>query len=213
MAKIFARSQDRQEDFDVDSDAVANVLDNVRLSSRVAQPIIWLTKKYTHKLAHVIISNTQTTLRLLPSHTNPPDLTKQNGMIRDHKIIKHILHLAAEDASHTNRDLCWLTDRANLLVVQAVLLVQLHSKVISKPDSAGLFDMDRSDDVVEDYVSPDAFQSVMRARHEAKDAIQAVRDAGGDENCKATCQLGDGRDPSTTEVIRGYSQHGHVRDI
>ena len=189
MAKIFARSQDRQEDFDVDSDAVANVLGNVRLFGRVAQPIIRLTKKYTHKLAHVIISNTQTTLRLLPSHTNPPDLTKQNGMIRDHKIIKHILHLAAEDASHTNHDLCWFADRAKLLVIHAVVLVHLHAKVISKPYSLGLFEMDRSDDVVEDYTSPEGFQSVIQTRRDAKEAIQVLKDAGVDRECTVTCRL------------------------
>ena len=180
---------DSDPNLDLDSDVLSQVLWTCRPIGYISQLVICLATKYTHELGQFAIRYAGRHLKFLPSRTGPPAPTKRDDTIKYRDIIAHLLRLTAKDRTHTDRDICLLADRANLRAAHAVLLVQLHANTISRYSSGSLFDLEDVDDCAEEYESYEAFQSVVQARHEAREAIRELRAAGGDLECELTCRL------------------------
>ena len=94
-------------------------------------------------------------------------------------IVDHVLNLidqSIRDGGMRNSDL--LCDRASLLIIQAVMLIHQHAKVIPVYASEGLF-RKSSDDTADSYTTYEGFVSVAHTRHMAEKAIGELTEVGG----------------------------------
>ncbi|KAI1422631.1 hypothetical protein F5Y12DRAFT_607967 [Xylaria sp. FL1777] len=94
-------------------------------------------------------------------------------------ILDHVLNLIDQsicDGGMQNSNL--LRDRASLLIIQAVMLIHQHAKVIPVYSSNGLF-RTSGNDTVDSYTTYEGFVSVAQARLMAEKAVGELTEIGG----------------------------------
>lgn len=165
---------------DLEPTCVARILRKHRPPVQQQNLVIRHVKKYSAELGQFVIELTRDHLRRLPWRTSPPTAPTRNATFDRCATVGHILDLinqSFKDEDGGTKHDSLRKDRAALLVVYASLFIHQHAKVVNAIASRGLLERS-SKDTAGSYISQDGFNSVIRARQMAEEALDELAKQG-----------------------------------
>lgn len=189
LAKLSKPHQMMRLSVDLEPTCVAQILRTHRPPVQPQNLLIRHVKKYSSSLGQLVIETARAHLRSLPWRMSPPAAPAQHATRDRCSTIEHTLSLinqSLEVESECTKRRRLQKDRASLLVVLAVLLIHQHAKVVEVLASGGLLEHS-SKDTPDLYDSHVIFDSVVRARQLAKEALDDLSKQGIELDQEINC--------------------------
>ncbi|KAI0423679.1 hypothetical protein F5Y09DRAFT_348548 [Xylaria sp. FL1042] len=166
---------------DLDPSIVGKILQKLRPPTKESGQIIRHLNGYSAELGRFMIEIGWSNLLSIPRRTKPTVTSdwKEDRIDNYLPIVDHVLSLidqSIHEGGMRNSNL--LRDRASLLIIQAVMLIHQHAKVIPVYSSDGLF-RKSSKETVDSYTTYEGFVSVTHARRMAEKAVGELTEVGG----------------------------------
>jgi hypothetical protein len=167
---------------DLDPSIVGKILQTLHPPTKQSGQIIRQLNEYSTELGRYMINVGWANLISIPRRTEPivtPDW-REDRVDHYRPLVDHVLSLidqSIRDGDMRNTDI--LRDRASLQIIQAVVLIHQHAKVIPVYSSDGLIQRSRND-TVDSYTTYEGFVSVVHAQHRVEKAVGELTEVGGE---------------------------------
>ncbi|KAI1661531.1 hypothetical protein F4813DRAFT_386061 [Daldinia decipiens] len=191
LAQLTASSRRQLQVFetDLDPELVIKMLQLFEPPSYQQNHIICHVNRYIPDLGQYVADHVMRYLYSLEPRDHLPEESQQEETNSYLEAVRHVLQLSRGNC-HQEASLLFV--QVSLLIIHAVLLNQLHAKVIKDSGSKNILQWD-GPGVAEAYMSDENFHKVSEAHNEVVEAVKSLEDTGRMPNTNVHWFFGNSR--------------------